>query len=258
MSKVRSAQDRLRNAANPGMVDKLMLSPEARKVRVENARQNLRAAGSAVRNTPSAASQVVQGARDLISRVAAKPEIGKVVNSAQSTASKIVGNPNVTKGVQNAKGLASRAVSGIKNIASGFLKKAGVQKQVAAVGVICDSKFLMGKRKDNGKWTQPGGHMEEGETPMEGAIRELKEETGIVAKESDLKSIGSKIVADGKIKVHGFIMDCKDKPKSSMLQDPDEEVYRWLWKPMELPQDVKENLHVPKGNIIFDHLKIEY
>ena len=36
--------------------------------------------------------------------------------------------------------------------------------------------ILMGKRNDNDKWTTPGGHLDKGECPYEGAIRELKEE----------------------------------------------------------------------------------
>ena len=41
--------------------------------------------------------------------------------------------------------------------------------------------ILMGKRRDNQKWTFPGGHVEPQETMKEGAMRELKEETGIEA-----------------------------------------------------------------------------
>lgn len=45
--------------------------------------------------------------------------------------------------------------------------------------VVKDGKILVGNRKDNGLVCGPGGHIEEGETPEEAAIRESREEFGI-------------------------------------------------------------------------------
>jgi len=41
------------------------------------------------------------------------------------------------------------------------------------------SKILMVKNDDNGKWTLPGGLVEEGESLEAAAVREAKEETGL-------------------------------------------------------------------------------
>lgn len=41
-----------------------------------------------------------------------------------------------------------------------------------------------------GEWCLPGGFMELAETPEKSALRELEEETGIIAKEEDLKMLG--------------------------------------------------------------------
>ena len=40
-------------------------------------------------------------------------------------------------------------------------------------------KILLIKHKKNGRWTQPGGHIEGDETPEEAALREVYEETGL-------------------------------------------------------------------------------
>lgn len=43
-------------------------------------------------------------------------------------------------------------------------------------------KILLIKHKKNGRWTQPGGHIEGNETPEEAALREVYEETGLRVK----------------------------------------------------------------------------
>ena len=45
-----------------------------------------------------------------------------------------------------------------------------------------DKKILLVKHSDYDKWLQPGGHIEEDETPEEAAVREVYEETGIKIK----------------------------------------------------------------------------
>ncbi|WP_460273285.1 NUDIX hydrolase [Celeribacter sp. ULVN23_4] len=60
-----------------------------------------------------------------------------------------------------------------------------------AVLAVCrkDGKFLMverGKAPARGSWGFPGGHVEFGETLAEAAVRELFEETGVVAKPGEV------------------------------------------------------------------------
>ncbi len=45
-----------------------------------------------------------------------------------------------------------------------------------------DGKILLGQRSDDGMWATPGGHVEAHEDFDEGALRELREEAGIVGK----------------------------------------------------------------------------
>lgn len=55
---------------------------------------------------------------------------------------------------------------------------------VLAVVVEGDRVLLVqrGREPDKGLWGYPGGHVEEGETLAEAALRELAEETGVVAR----------------------------------------------------------------------------
>lgn len=50
-----------------------------------------------------------------------------------------------------------------------------------------NDKWIMARHKDRDTWEIPGGHIEQGEKPMEAASRELYEETG--AKEYDLELV---------------------------------------------------------------------
>lgn len=59
----------------------------------------------------------------------------------------------------------------------------------AAVAIIKDGNILMLKRKDNGKWTMPGGTMELTESILDCAVRELKEETSMDVKIEDVIGI---------------------------------------------------------------------
>lgn len=56
---------------------------------------------------------------------------------------------------------------------------------IAAVGVVCvrDSEVLLIRRGNapmRGRWSIPGGRVEPGETPAEAALREVREETGVI------------------------------------------------------------------------------
>jgi 8-oxo-dGTP pyrophosphatase MutT (NUDIX family)/6-pyruvoyl-tetrahydropterin synthase len=49
--------------------------------------------------------------------------------------------------------------------------------------VNADGQILLGKRSDSGMWATPGGHVDPGENFEEAARRELREESGLVAKD---------------------------------------------------------------------------
>ena len=62
-----------------------------------------------------------------------------------------------------------------------------------------DNKILMvkeAKKKCYGKWNVPAGHLEDGETIFEGAIREILEETGCKVRLNKVLPIMSKDIED--------------------------------------------------------------
>lgn len=101
---------------------------------------------------------------------------------------------------------------------SGFEKAA--QKAVAKVGIFRKGKYLMGVRQDSGKWTEPGGHLESGESPEDGALREVKEETGITLNRSDLQYLGSKEVPAKDLVVHAFKAKIERDPRIGVVSFP--------------------------------------
>lgn len=116
-------------------------------------------------------------------------------------------------------------------------------RRVALVAAFRDGLLLMGKRRDNGRWTMPGGHLEDDEDPKAGALRELREETGL-APDGDLKLLDEREV--GELKLYTF--KCKVSDAPSGKNDPDQECGVWAFFDISkgIPKDVAENMAGPK------------
>ncbi len=56
-----------------------------------------------------------------------------------------------------------------------------MRKVVSAGGVLVDGHTMLLVRHETGRWTFPKGHVKDGESLQEAAIREVREETGVIA-----------------------------------------------------------------------------
>jgi 8-oxo-dGTP pyrophosphatase MutT (NUDIX family) len=76
-----------------------------------------------------------------------------------------------------------------------FSKK--VKKQTLALLVVDDLQVLMGKKNNDDTWSFIGGGVEDNETPLQGMMREIREEVGLTYGEKDLEFV-SKYIADNR------------------------------------------------------------
>jgi len=129
------------------------------------------------------------------------------------------------------------------------------RRRAATIIVRKDDKFLMGTTNKNGRWTLPGGIVEDNESMHQGGIRELAEESGLETKK--LKFVGSRLVesALGKpYEVAIYEVNAPEGFKPTTKNDPDKEVARWAWHPTDkLDKEVLANLKHP-NNVALDHM----
>lgn len=92
-----------------------------------------------------------------------------------------------------------------------------------------DDRILVLKRKD-GFWEFPGGGVDWGETPEQAALRELKEETGIVP-DGPLKLLGITSAVykkEGADKHSIYIIYEANTGKNDIVICGEHDEYRWL------------------------------
>jgi len=84
--------------------------------------------------------------------------------------------------------------------------------------VIDDGRILLTKREDFEVWCLPGGGVEEGESLAEGAIREVKEETGLEVELTRLVGVYSKM-GGGMHDIHAVLYVAKPIGGELRLQE---------------------------------------
>lgn len=134
------------------------------------------------------------------------------------------------------------------------------ETKIVCVAVRIGSRILTGQRRDNKKWTFPGGHLDIGETLSEGAARELKEEAGIDIDPSALELIEVKRYEDGRngqpFVVFAFETQLEGNQIPLTHMDPDQEILQW--KLVEMSQEtpeLKPDARHAKEDLILKHFK---
>lgn len=131
-------------------------------------------------------------------------------------------------------------------------------EQVIKVGIgvmlIKDNKVLLGHRIVNGKdtggiyepdsWCLPGGKQEYNETILEGAVREVKEETNLDIENLQIFSV----VDDIQPNKHFVTIQVLAKDYSGVLKimEPDKQD-QWNWFPFD---DLPDNIYTPSKKFI--------
>lgn len=127
--------------------------------------------------------------------------------------------------------------------------------------VLTDGKnFLIchapNKKYENHSWDLPKGHCEEGETYIETAFRELREETGLWEADLDvLRTAVSKVYKYGKDVICFIIIRLKKIPEKELVCEsmfdwdgrPTPEVTEYRWCGFD---ELKEKLYIKLSNIV--------
>lgn len=216
-------------------------NPEALTVSREAAEGMLRALDVETREAPDPADLRPTG-----------KEVVEVVDDGKNTPASVTeeapSSPDVaaTPAPAGASEPPPPATGGPVTRAMGASGRAKVATQIASVAVVnADGRVLFGKRRDNGRWTLPGGHLEPGEAPIVGAARELAEETGIVVPTSRLVPLGKGRVGD--YEIHAFRLDLDDASQTGKLgNDPDDEMSELRWASRD-DAEILGNLHSPRN-----------
>lgn len=131
--------------------------------------------------------------------------------------------------------------------------------KIVTVGILSRSRELLcGLRRDNGLWTNPGGHMDAGETPHEAALREVFEETGLHLK--SLKFITGEQIVSHRTGKPFTVFAFMGEPYGSFAinqNDPDHEVSEWRWVPLNPSRpELSAKFRHAKNDLILKHLGI--
>lgn len=102
-----------------------------------------------------------------------------------------------------------------------------------------EGKMLFGKRYRSGKWAVPGGHFKKGEFPVQAALRELFEETGLRPIDGSMRQVY--------MRPGLWVFKAKVRGKPTNLYDPDKEFETFNWYDVShgIPNNLLRELDPP-------------
>jgi 8-oxo-dGTP diphosphatase len=89
---------------------------------------------------------------------------------------------------------------------------------------VNNNRYLLFKRNDNNLYALPGGHVEEGETPLDAVIREIYEELNITI--PNVKLVGRYPYKNEVLNVYYY--NNTEFDTSSIMLDDEHSDYRWF------------------------------
>lgn len=106
------------------------------------------------------------------------------------------------------------------------------QTEVAACYLECDERLLLLLNapgdSEAGSWGVPAGKLESNESPLNGAIRELFEETSISIDLSQFQSIGSLYIRKPEVDYIFHLFRIKIGTRPEVRLSPEHQNYRWV------------------------------
>jgi len=102
-------------------------------------------------------------------------------------------------------------------------------KEMSGGGRILLQKRAMSKKKSPGKWDMPSaGHVDAGETCLQGCVRETKEELGIEAKETDFIFLKEFVNKKGWELAQVYLFKTDMKAEDMKIQKEEVECVKWF------------------------------
>lgn len=122
--------------------------------------------------------------------------------------------------------------------------------------IVQDERVLLIRRGQPpllGEWSLPGGVLECGETLREAAVREAREETGLVVETVDMLGVYERVIRsdDGRVRYHYVLIDFLCRPVAGDLKaGSDAADVRWFMRD-QLPA---LNLAYDANDVVFKGL----